>query len=362
MDSDLSRRGFLQSVAAVAAAGSMTAAAAEPERTQPTAARGPVVISSANGLRATAKAAELISQGISPVDAVVEGVAIVEADPSDHSVGYGGLPNERGVVELDASVMDGPTHSSGAVAALQHIMHPAQVALKVMRRSDHALLVGEGALEFARAHGFKEQELLTDEARELWLKWKETLSDQDDWIAPTNAPTTQGGAADRVRTPDMHGTINCDAVDLHGNLGGVTSTSGLAFKIPGRVGDSPIIGAGLYVDNAVGAAGSTGRGEAVIKDCGAFLAVEYLRQGKSPTEACLAVLQRIVDHVTEARLKHPDGRPNFDVNMYALTKDGRFGAASIWSGAQYAVYSEGRNRLEESAFLFPRPPKASRGA
>ena len=357
MTGDITRRGFLRTAAATAALGPVSASATQGAAATARKPDGPVVIASANGLRATARAAELIAQGVLPVDAVVAGVAIVEADPDDHSVGYGGLPNERGVVELDASVMDGPTHNSGAVAALQRVKHPAQVALRVMRRTDHALLVGAGALEFAKAHGFKKEELLTDEAREMWLKWKERHSDRDDWLPPLEPP--DNGAAE-IKPGGMlytHGTINCDAVDLHGNLGGVTTTSGLSYKIPGRVGDSPIIGAGLYVDNAVGAAGSTGRGEAVIKNCGAFATVELMRQGKPPVEACLQVLKRIVAHLTDPRLKDSSGRPNFDVKMYALAKDGTFGAAAIWSGGQFAVHSAGRNRLEDAAYLYERPPK-----
>ena len=352
MAGDFTRRGFLRTAVAAAVTAPLTARATRARGPAESRAREFVVIASANGLRATARAAEMIRQGAAPVDAVVAGVAVIEADPNDHSVGLGGLPNERGEVELDASVMDGPTHNSGAVAALQRIRHPAQVALRVMRRSDHALIVGPGALEFAKAHGFKEEELLTDETREIWLRWRETHSDEDDWLPPPDRPDDSrhsGVPGDVLYT---HGTINCNAVDLQGNLGGVTTTSGLSYKIPGRVGDSPIIGAGLYVDNAVGAAGSTGRGEAVIKNCGAFATVELMRRGKSPAEACLEVIKRIADHVTDPRLKRPDGRPRFDVKMYALAKDGAFGAASIWSGGKFAVYSAGRNRLEEAAFLF----------
>jgi N4-(beta-N-acetylglucosaminyl)-L-asparaginase len=357
MAGEVTRRGFLRAAAGAAIAGPASARSARALGTDGHRPSGPVVISSGNGLRATARAAELISQGASPVDAVVGGVAIVEADPSDHSVGLGGLPNERGIVELDASVMDGPTHDSGAVAALQRIRHPAQVALRVMRRSDHALLVGSGALEFARAHGFKEEDLLTEEAREIWLHWKEELSDNDDWLPLPVPPTGEKADGRRAGAMRTYGTINCNAIDMRGNLGGVTSTSGLAFKMPGRVGDSPIIGAGLYVDNAVGAAGSTGRGEAVIKNCGAFAAVELMRQGASPTDACLAVLHRMVDHASDPRLLRPDGRPRFDVKMYALAKSGAYGAASIWSGGRFAVYSAGRNRLEDAAYLFERPPE-----
>jgi N4-(beta-N-acetylglucosaminyl)-L-asparaginase len=351
MSRNCTRRGFMQAVGAAAALGATPTHASNPEPAANDPPPAAVVIASGNGLRATAQAAEEIQRGVSPTDAVVHGVAINEADPKDNSVGYGGLPNEDGVVQRDASVMDGPTHRSGAVAGIERIMHPAQVALRVMRRTDHVLLVGAGALAFARAHGFPEQNLLTDAAREKWLRWKENLSDRDDWLAP-DAPDES--------SPPPHGTINCLAVNAAGDLGGVTTTSGLAFKIPGRVGDSPIVGAGLYVDNEVGAAGSTGRGEAVVRECGAFATVEAMRAGMSPTEACLSVLRRMVKHVTQPRLKRDDGRPRFDVKMYALSRDGRFGAAAIWSGAKFAVHSDGRNRLETAAFLFERPPDMRR--
>ncbi len=314
------------------------------------------MIASANGLRATEKAMAMMAGGADTLDAVVSGVNIVEEDPNDHSVGYGGLPNEDGVVELDSCLMHGPTCRAGSVAALRNIKTPSRVAKLVMERTDHVMLVGEGALRFARAHGFTEVNLLTDESRRIWLKWKEGRSDTDDWIAPPEVGDDAHSAAyaDLLFT---YGTINCCALNGAGDLSGVTTTSGLSYKIPGRVGDSPIIGAGLFVDNTVGAAGSTGRGEAVIKTCGAHTVVEAMRHGMAPVEACLHALQRIVDTTTEPRLKRKDGRPNFDVKFYALARDGRHGAAAIWSGAKYAVFSEGRNRHEEAAFLYERPAR-----
>ncbi|MFO1497379.1 MAG: isoaspartyl peptidase/L-asparaginase [Verrucomicrobiota bacterium] len=205
---------------------------------------------------------------------------MVEDDPNDHSVGYGGLPNEDGVVELDASVMHGPTGRGGCVAALQNIRNPSKVARVVKaERSDHVLLVGAGALHFAKAHGFKEEDLLTDDARKLWLEWKEHLSNRDDWLPPHDV-ATKDISMNVKAVYRHHGTINCDAIDLRGGVSGCTTTSGLAFKIPGRVGDSPILGAGLYVDNEVGAAGSTGRGEANLLACSSFLIVEHMRFGK----------------------------------------------------------------------------------
>ena len=245
-------------------------------------------IASSNGLEAVRKAVELLKKGEDPLDAVVAGVNIVEEDPNDMSVGYGGLPNEEGVVELDSSVMHGPTHNAGAVACLQNIKTPSKVAKLVMERTDHVLLVGEGALKFAKAHGFKEENLLTERARKEWLDWKENLSKKDFWFPPPSEVNPE------IESFLSHnGTINCLAIDSKGNLAGVTTTSGFAYKIPGRVGDSPIIGAGLYVDNDIGAAGSTGRGEANILNCGSFTVVDFMRQGFSPDEACLGTLKRI---------------------------------------------------------------------
>ena len=212
---------------------------------------------------------ELVEDGHDPLDAAIEGVAIVEADPKDHSVGYGGLPNEDGVVELDAAVMHGPTHGGGSVASIRNIMHPAAVARLVMQRTRHCLLVGEGALRFARAHGFPEINLLTDESRQIWLHWKETRDPKDDWVPPPDekvAAFIREALANRVT-----GTIHCSALDTHGDLGCTTTTSGLSWKIPGRVGDSPILGAGLYLDNEVGSAGSTGVGELNLLNLSSYL-------------------------------------------------------------------------------------------
>ncbi len=351
---DLSRRHFIQSAAAAATAGVFAPSALSASAATAQQAPGVVIISSANGLRATERAWDLIAKGADTLDAVIAGVNIVEEDPSDHSVGYGGLPNEDGVVELDSCVMHGPTARCGAVAALRNIKTPSRVARTVMNRTDHVLIVGEGALRFARAHGFEEVNLLTDKARRIWLKWKETHSDRDDWILPeVSGDDSQSNAA--VTIPFTYGTINCCARSASGDLSGVTTTSGLSYKIPGRVGYSPFIGAGLYVDNHVGAAGSTGRGEAVIKICGSHTVVEGMRQGLSPKDACLMALKRIVETTTEKRLRRKDGRPNFDVKFYAVAKDGRHGAAAIWSGAKYAVHANGTNRLESCAYLFKRP-------
>jgi N4-(beta-N-acetylglucosaminyl)-L-asparaginase len=294
----------------------------------------PVVVASANGYPGCVQTAmEKLLAGEDVVDAVVAGVNLVEDDPNDHSVGYGGLPNEDGEVELDASVMDGPSGLAGAVAALRRIKNPSKVALAVMRYTDHVLLVGEGASKFARAHGFVEQDLLTPEAREIWLYWKSTLSDKDDWLPKPKSSLPP----DVQKHLGITGTINCCAVDRKGNLGGTTTTSGLAFKLAGRVGDSPLIGAGLFVDNAVGAAGSTGRGEANILSAGSHTVVELMRGGKHPKDACLGALKRIVDGTRVARLQRKDGKPAFNVNFYAVDKQGRFGGAALYDGGEYAV-------------------------
>jgi N4-(beta-N-acetylglucosaminyl)-L-asparaginase len=309
-----------------------------------------VVIASGNGVRAVEKAVELLKNGNDPLDAVIAGVNIVEEDPDDMSVGYGGLPNEDMEVELDASVMHGPTHNAGAVAGLKHIKTPSKVAKLVMERTDHALLVGEGALKFAKAHGFMEENLLTDKARQRWLEWKEKLSDRDDWFPPEEEIDQE------IREVLVyHGTINCCALDTKGNLAGVTTTSGLSYKIPGRVGDSPIIGAGLYVDNDVGAAGSTGRGEANILNCGSFTVVEFMRQGSSPEEACLKTLERIVlTSKRQPRLLDDEGRPRFDLSFYAVNKKGDYGGARIWSGGRFVIHDGAEKREKEPAFLFKR--------
>ncbi|MEW5806387.1 MAG: isoaspartyl peptidase/L-asparaginase [Acidobacteriota bacterium] len=316
----------------------------------------PIVIASSNGTKAVEKAMEMIKNGSDALDAVVAGVNIVEDDPNDDSVGYGGLPNEEGVVELDAAVMHGPSYRGGAVAALRNIKNPSKVARIVMERTDHVLIVGEGALKFARAHGFKEENLLTDQSREKWLKWKESLSNEDDWLPPHSMQDTNIGeyAKSFLR---HYGTIHCSALDMNGNLSCVTTTSGLAFKIPGRVGDSPVFGAGLYVDNEVGAAGSTGRGEANLLNCSAVMIVEWMRQGKSPEEACLLACKRINERSREKRLQDEKGRFKYNVKCYAINKHGEHGSAAIWSGEGiykplYLFHDGTSMKTFESAYLF----------
>lgn len=306
-----------------------------------------LAVSSANGLPAVERAAALLREGADPLDAAVAGVNILEEDPNDITVGYGGIPNEDGVVQLDASVMHGPTHKCGSVAALERIMHPSRVAKLVMERTDRIMLVGEGALRFARAHGFREENLLTEKARKIWLHWRETRSDMDDWLPPaTLDPEVK-------KYLETGGTIHCSARTPSGDLAGVTTTSGLFFKIPGRVGDSPIIGAGLYTDNDIGSAGATGRGEAVIAACGSHATVQEMARGASPEEACLRVLEKIAAN-TRKQGRHLDakGRPTFNVVLYALDKRGRHGSACLWSGRQYAVHDGAAARLADCAYLY----------
>ncbi|OGD22273.1 MAG: asparaginase [Candidatus Aminicenantes bacterium RBG_16_63_16] len=353
--SRISRRRFLQAGVGAAAAsvleGGPAFSGSRGQAAAPGGAGALCVVASGNGLRATEKAMELMRQGADPLDAVIAGVNIVEEDPNDMSVGYGGLPNEEGVVELDASVMYGPTHKAGAVAALRNIKTPSKVAKLVMERTAHVLLVGEGALKFARAHGFKEEDLLTDKAREVWLKWKESLSDRDYWLSTDDKKIT----AEIRPYIEHYGTINCLAINSRGSLAGVTTTSGYAFKLPGRVGDSPIIGAGLYVDNAVGAAGSTGFGEANLRTCASFQIVHLMGQGFSPEEACLKAMQAVADKsMLQPRLLSDDGRPNFGHSFYALNKKGEFGSANMWSGGRFAVHDGKENKFREAAYLYKR--------
>lgn len=348
----LSRRGFLGLGAAAATSlisPRRRAAAVEPAPEPRPAGPGPVAIASVNGLPGVARAYELMARdGADPLDAAIAGVNIQELDPEDQSVGLGGRPNEEGIVQLDASCMHGPTRRAGAVAALEGIATPSLVAKAVMDHTDHILLVGEGARRFALAMGFEEQDLLTEKSRQEWQRWKARLNPHDNWLDPEG----EGVAT-------THGTINLCALNAAGDLASVTSTSGLAWKIPGRAGDSPIVGAGQYCDNDVGAAGSTGRGEANIKICGAFLVVELMRHGMAPEQACLEALRRAVA-MTEPRLLDPHGRPRFNLTFYALAKDGRCGAANMYRGPEdsrwghkFAVADAAGARLVPTAALFP---------
>jgi N4-(beta-N-acetylglucosaminyl)-L-asparaginase len=328
---------------------------------------GPVAISSANGLRAVERAVQLLQEGRDPLDAAVAGVNVVEDDPTDMTVGYGGVPNYEGVVQLDACVMHGPTARAGAVASLEGVKNPTKVAKLVMETTDHVLLVGPGARAFADANGFARENLLTEKARKVWLYWRQNLSPTDKWLEPppekldpeVKAFIDQFGWDD-FRKPQSGGTIHLSALDARGDLAGCTSTSGLFFKIPGRVGDSPLIGAGCFTDNEVGSAGSTGRGEANILASGGHLAVELMRQGRHPKDACVEVLRRIAHTTREKRLLDGRGRPNFGITFYALNKQGEYGAASMYDvsttgkRAQFAVADARGARKEDCGYLFQR--------
>ncbi len=282
----------------------------------------PVVISTWNfGIRANKVAWKVLSDNGRALDAVQKGVMIIEADPNIETVGYGGLPDRDGYVTLDASIMD-EAGNAGAVAFLQHIMHPVSVARMVMEKTPHVMIVGEGALQFALENGFKKKNLLTKKAKEAWLKWL-----KESKYKP-------------VINKNNHDTIGMLALDNSGNLSGTCTTSGIAFKYHGRVADSAIIGAGLFVDNEVGAATATGLGEAVIKVAGSHLVVEEMRNGRSPEEACKAAVKRIVEKNKNYK--------NFQVGFIALNKYGEVGAFALKKGFQYALYKGGQNKLVNS--------------
>src|SRR5687768_2489643 len=333
----------------------------------------PVVIASGNGHRyknggprtCVEEAFRLLVGGSDPLDAVIAGVNIVELDPEDTSVGYGGLPNADGVVQLDACCMHGPKRRAGGVAALEGVRTPSKVAKAVMDQTDHHLLVGRGAQEFARALGFTvEADLNTEQSRRLWLEWRRRM-DPEHWLDPSKRG---------VRPKDKHekdpgdaelsavtrrdfgrraveagwsmvqdglipegtfwGTINCNGINANGDICGVTTTSGLAWKIPGRVGDSPILGAGLYVDNDVGAAGSTGRGEANLYNLSSYLIVESMRRGMHPKDAGMEALKRIKSNTIEKRLLNARGLPNFNIRFFVLDKQGRHAGVSMYASGE----------------------------
>ncbi len=361
----LSRRFFikLSCLAALAGLGPAALARRRYDGAAPPPADGPVVIASGNGKDVVKLAYDRLVAGADPLDAAVDGVAVLENDPDEQGVGLGGLPNEEGVVELDASVMHGPTHRAGAVAGLQRIKNPAQVAREVARRTDHVLLVGDGALRFARRMGFQEENLLTEKSRLEWLKWRASLNRDDNWLQDDQLDLPVKDAAKRSQAgPAMliTGTVHCSVRTAGADLAGATSTSGLSWKFPGRVGDSPIIGAGLYTDNAVGSAGATGRGEAVIQVSGSRTIVARMEAGDTPAEACMKVLKMIADHTRPRRLLDDQGRPKFGVTVYALRKDGAFASASLWGSnadpVKFAVCDSRGPRLEPCAFLFERKP------
>ena len=330
----------------------------------------PVVIASANGNRfrnggnmtCVEKAFSEMMRGVDVLDALIAGVNIVELDPLETSVGYGGLPNADGVVQLDASCMHGPTRRAGGVAGLEGVRTPSLVAKAVMEETDHHLLVGADAQVFARDQGFEiEADLNSENSRNLWREWKERL-DRAGELDPAKralrssrimAEMVAEGLIDPVH---VYGTINCDGVNAKGEVCGVTTTSGLAWKVPGRVGDSPVLGAGLYVDGEIGAAGSTGRGEANLYNLSSFLIVENMRRGRHPKDAALEACCRVQQNTVQKHLLNARGLPNFGLNFYALNARGEFAGVSMYPGAHYAVCTEnGAETLPCEPLLDGRP-------
>ncbi len=289
--------------------------------TKPNSNFKPTVISTwNNGLSANEAAWKVIEVGGKAIDAVEAGVRVVEADPKTTSVGYGGFPDRDGNVTLDACIMD-ETGNCGSVCFLKHIKHPISVARKVMDNTPHVILAGQGALQFALEQGFEKENLLTPKAKAAWEKWKKESNYHP------------------IINIENHDTIGLLAIDQNGDISGACTTSGLAFKMQGRVGDSPIIGAGLFVDNEVGGATATGMGEAVLKTLGSFLVVELMRQGKTPQEACEEAVMRIVKN---------QNYKDFQIGYLAIDKQGNYGAYCIHSGFDFAVYQGGKNQLIDS--------------
>ncbi|HKV37802.1 MAG TPA: N(4)-(beta-N-acetylglucosaminyl)-L-asparaginase [Blastocatellia bacterium] len=329
----------------------------------------PLVISAANGnhyknggtVTAVEKAFSMITGGSDVLDAVIAGVNIVELDPEESSVGYGGLPNAEGVVQLDASCMHGPKRMAGGVACIEGVRTPSLVAQAVMDQTDHILLVGKGAQDFARQMGFKiEDDLNTPKSRRLYLEWKRR-TDPEHYLDPkkreevSHAVSLQMVKEGLIDPQHLYGTINCNGINLKGDICGVTTTSGLAWKIPGRVGDSPIIGAGLYLNNDIGAAGSTGRGEANLFNLSSYYVVECMRGGMHPKDAGMAALKRVKEGTIEKRLLNEKGEPNFTLEFYVLNKRGEYAAVSMYK-SQFALCTEnGPETLQTEPLLEGKP-------
>ena len=383
----LSRRDFVSAAAlgtlGVTAGASAVAATAITTQQPRRAARLPIIVSAGNGFPYIERGYQQLNAGADTLDAALSVVRGPEDDPNDDSVGLGGLPNEEGVVELDASCMHGPSRRAGAVGGVRNIRNVSQLAKEVMLHTGHVMLVGDGAERFAVARGFKREDLLTEETRKVWLLWKESHADW--WGAGLADPKwrdrlrerVQAGDADRhyerllalaaelgvepaARGAAVHkvlfpptGTIHSSALNAHGDMSGCTTTSGLAWKLPGRLGDTPIIGAGCYTDQEIGSAGATGSGEENIKVCGAHTIVENMRQGMAPLEAGMNALKRIVHNYggDMERLKY------IDMTYYILRKDGAYAGVSLWTGYEpgkphsIAVH-DGTARLEKTVSLY----------
>ncbi len=316
----------------------------------------PLIITShtnETGKKAMKAGWDILAKGGTAVDAIEKAANIIEVDPEDTGTGYGGLPNEHGVVQLDASIMDGKTYNAGSVACLENIKTPCSVARIVMERTDHVMLVGKYALEFAKQWGFKEEDLLTEKSRKAWLRWKERLSDSDDWGPPEHLkdlPETRAVLSNEGEIDFHYGTTNVLAIDKNNDVAGITTTSGLSYKIPGRIGDSPIIGAGLYVDNEVGAAAATGRGEDVIKSCASYYMVLRMQQGRTPQQACEDALKMIIN-------KYKKINPEFfpSEKFVAINKQGEMGCART-QGMEYprmSVRNQNGFDFYEGRIAFP---------
>ena len=361
----ISRREFVRVGAAGAAALSATA---RPAPAVQSSGSKPVVIASGNGNRyrnggdevVVERAFRLMTGGKDILESLIAGVNIVELDPEDASVGYGGRPNADGVVQLDSCCMHGPHRRAGAVAGIEGVRTPSLVAHQVLQVTDHHLLVGKGAQTFARNMGFGiEDDLNTPRSRAMWLEWKRRI-DPGHYLDPKKrAQAGHDAGLSMVRDglmdeEDYYGTINCDGLNANGDLAGVTTTSGLAWKIPGRVGDSPILGAGLYVDDAVGAAGSTGRGEANLYGLCSFLIVEEMRRGAHPKDAAMTALSRVKESTVEKRLLNDRGLPAFGLSFYVVNKAGEHAGVSMYTSSRssYAVCTEnGPESLPMEPFL-----------
>ncbi len=373
MSGKLNRRDFVRTGAAAAVAAAAPSAVFGQAPAVVRRAARPLVIAAANGNRfknggpvtCVERAFQMITSGGDVLDAVIAGVNIVELDPEDSSVGYGGLPNADGVVQLDSCCMHGPRKRAGGVGALEGVRTPSLVAKAVADLTDHHLIVGKGAQDFARNVGFKvEDDLNTERSRRLWLEWKRR-TDPEHYLDPSKREraglmaTLQMAREGLIDYEHVYGTINCDGLNTKGEICGVTTTSGLAFKIPGRLGDSPILGAGLYLDNEVGAAGSTGRGEANLYGLCSFMIVENMRRGMSPKDAAMDILQRIRKNTIEKRLLDESGNPSFDIDFYILNAKGEYAGVSL-RPSTYAICTEnGPQTLPTEALLPPRPRATS---
>lgn len=399
----MKRRDFVRTAAVAAGAvatSSPLSGAGEAPQLLIRRAVAPRVISDVSGIRyrnggpesAVERAFRGIVEGEDLLDALIHGVNIPELDPEETGIGYGGLPNADGVVQLDSCCMHGPRRWAGGVAGIEGVRTPSRVARAVAEVTDHHLIAGEGAARFARDMGFAvEDSLMTPRARELWLNWRRRV-DPGHWLDPEERLDGQGerggetdpdligrgtgsrelalrersdaflrAGLDMVREgliPEhsFWGTINCNAVGPNGDVCGVTTTSGLAWKIPGRVGDSPILGAGLYLDNDVGAAGSTGRGEANLYNLSSAMIVEFMRQGMHPKDAGMAILERIRKNNVEPRLQDENGEPSFDVRFFIVNTAGEYAGVAMWGSGEsnFAVCDENGAREESLEGLLSR--------